>query len=46
MFVDDVAVEPWIKATAHALVWVVPAAGIVFVIGMAKWLERRHALGK
>ena len=45
MFVEDVAVEPWIKANAHALVWVVPAAGVVIVIGIAKWLERRHAIG-
>ena len=43
MFVEDVAVEPWIKANAHALSWVVPIAGIVLVIGVAKWLERRHA---
>jgi YjbE family integral membrane protein len=43
MFVEDVAVEPWIKANAHALAWVVPIAGIVLVIGVAKWLERRHA---
>jgi len=45
MFVEDVAVEPWIKANAHALVWVIPAAGVVIVIGIAKWLERRHAIG-
>ena len=45
MFVEDVAVEPWIKANAHALVWVVPAAGVAIVIGVAKWLERRHAMG-
>jgi YjbE family integral membrane protein len=45
MFVEDVAVEPWIKANAHALAWVVPIAGIVLVIGVAKWLERRHGLG-
>ena len=45
MFVEDVAVEPWIKANAHALVWVIPAAGVMLVIGIAKWLERRHATG-
>ena len=45
MFVEDVAVEPWIKTNAHALVWVIPAAGVVIVIGIAKWLERRHAIG-
>ena len=45
MFVEDVAVEPWLKANAHALVWVIPAAGVVIVIGIAKWLERRHAIG-
>jgi len=45
MFVEDVAVEPWIKVNAHALVWVIPAAGVVLVIGVAKWLERRHATG-
>jgi predicted tellurium resistance membrane protein TerC len=45
MFVEDSAVEPWIKGNAHAVVWVVPAAGVVLVIGIAKWLERRHAAG-
>ena len=45
MFVEDVAVGPWIRANAHALEWVVPAAGVVIVIGIAKWLERRHAIG-
>ena len=45
MFVEDVAVEPWIKANAHALVWVIPAAGVMLVIGIAKCLERRHATG-
>ena len=43
MFVEDVAAEPWIRANAHALSWVVPVTGIVLVIGVAKWLERRHA---
>jgi hypothetical protein len=38
MFVDDVAIEAWIKATA-----VVPVAGVVLVIDVANWLDRRHA---
>ena len=42
MVVEDVAIEPWIKANAHALEWIIPAAGIVVVIGVAKWMQRRH----
>ena len=42
MVVEDVAIEPWIEANAHALAWIIPAAGIVVVIGVAKWMQRRH----
>jgi len=45
MFVEDVAIEAWVKANAHALRWVIPAAGVVLVIGVAKWLDRRRANG-
>jgi predicted tellurium resistance membrane protein TerC len=46
MFVEDVAIEPWIEAHARALEWVIPLAGIVLVIAVAKWLERRQMTGK
>jgi YjbE family integral membrane protein len=42
MLVEDVAIAPWISANAHVLHWIVPAAGIVLVIGVAKWMQRRH----
>jgi YjbE family integral membrane protein len=46
MFITDVAVEPWILANAHWMEWVIPAAGIAFVIGVAKWMQgRRTAAG-
>jgi len=43
MLVEDVAVEPWIKANAHALEWVVPVLGIGVVVTIARWLERRRS---
>jgi hypothetical protein len=44
MIVEDAALVPWIEANARWLVWVLPAAGVVIVIGVAKWLQRRHAV--
>ena len=43
MMVEDAALVPWIEATAPWLHWVLPAAGIVAVVGVAKWVQRRHA---
>jgi YjbE family integral membrane protein len=43
MIVEDTALAPWVKANAHALEWGLPIAGIVFVIGVAKWMQSRHA---
>jgi YjbE family integral membrane protein len=43
MLVEDVAVEPWIAANAHALSWVVPVAGILVVVGAARWMQRRQS---
>ncbi len=45
MLVEDVAIAPWITANAHVLHWIVPAGGIVLVVGVAKWMQRRHPAG-
>jgi len=42
MIVEDAALAPWIEATAPWLHWILPVAGIVAVIGVAKWVQRRH----
>jgi YjbE family integral membrane protein len=43
MLVTDVVVQPWIDANAHWLHWAIPAAGIAIVVGVAKWMQARHA---
>jgi YjbE family integral membrane protein len=43
MMVEDAAVAPWIGAHAHWLDWVLPAAGVLVVVGVAKALQRRGA---
>jgi YjbE family integral membrane protein len=43
MIVEDQALEPWIGSHAHWLAWALPAAGVVLVIAVAKWLQRRQA---
>jgi predicted tellurium resistance membrane protein TerC len=43
MMVEDGAVAPWIGAHAHWLDWVLPAAGVLVVVGVAKVLQRRAA---
>lgn len=43
MFVTDSAIEPWINANVHWMHWAVPILGIVFVVGVAKWLQQRNA---
>jgi YjbE family integral membrane protein len=41
MMIEDTAVAPWIAAQAPWLRWIVPAAGILVVVGAAKWVQRR-----
>ena len=41
MMVADTAVAPWIAERAAWLHWAAPAAGIVAVVAVAKWLEAR-----
>ena len=42
MIVDDAALSAWVHANARWLLWLVPAAGVVVVIGIAKTIERRR----
>jgi YjbE family integral membrane protein len=42
MIVEDAALAPWIEATVPWLHWILPVAGIVAVIGVAKWVQRRQ----
>jgi cytochrome c-type biogenesis protein CcmH/NrfF len=42
-FVEDAATAPWVNA--HALVWAVPIVGVVLVIAVATWLQRRRRGG-
>ena len=46
MMIEDTAVQPWIDANAHWLHWIGPVAGIAFVVGVARLLQRRHATSK
>lgn len=39
MMVADTAVAPWINVHAGWLHWVLPAAGVVVVIAVAKWMQ-------
>jgi YjbE family integral membrane protein len=39
MMVADTAVAPWINDHAAWLHWVLPAAGVVVVIAVAKWMQ-------
>ncbi|HQR11795.1 MAG TPA: TerC family protein [Casimicrobiaceae bacterium] len=41
MLVEDVALMPWIEAQAPWLEWVGPVAGVVVVLGVAQWMNRR-----
>ena len=40
MMVEDAAIAPWIGAHAHWLEWLVPVAGVLVVIGVARALRR------
>ena len=42
MIVQDPAIHDWVAPQGRWPHWVIPIAGIVFVIVVAKWLERRH----
>ena len=43
MIVEDVALAPWLEGRAHVLHWAVPIAGVVLVVGVAKWMQARQA---
>lgn len=45
MIVEDSALAPWIEGHAHALHWAVPIAGVLLVVGVAKWMQSRQAAG-
>jgi len=40
MVVGDPALADWLAHAPHWLHWAIPAAGVVFVVGVAKWLDR------
>ena len=44
MIVTDTSILPWIDANAHWLHWVIPAAGVVFVVAVAKIMQRRRTV--
>ena len=41
MIVMDTAIAPWIDANAPWLHWALPVAGILIVVGAAKWMQMR-----
>jgi YjbE family integral membrane protein len=41
MMVMDTAIAPWIDAHAPWLHWALPVAGILIVVGAAKWMQMR-----
>ena len=43
LIVEDSAIVDWVHAHATWLTWVAPVAGVILVVGLAKWLQRRHA---
>lgn len=43
MAVTDPVIDAWVKASAAWLHWAAPAAGVVFVIALGKWLAARAA---
>ena len=43
LIVEDSAIVDWAHTHAMWLRWVAPAAGVILVIGVARWLQRRHA---
>jgi YjbE family integral membrane protein len=45
MAATDPVVKDWVDASAAWLHWVAPAAGVVFVVALGKWLAARAAAG-
>ena len=43
LIVEDSAIVGWVATHALWLHWAAPVVGVVLVIGLAKWLQRRHA---
>jgi YjbE family integral membrane protein len=43
LIVEDSAIADWVHVHAYWLTWAAPAAGIVLVVGAAKWLQRHRA---
>jgi len=39
-------VKDWVDANAAWLHWVAPAAGVVFVVALGKWLAARAEAGR
>lgn len=46
MAVTDPVVKDWVDANAAWLHWAAPAAGVVFVVGLGKWLAARVEAGR
>jgi YjbE family integral membrane protein len=44
MIVEDEVLAAWIDRNARWLEWSLPAAGVVLVIAVAKWMERQRAV--
>jgi predicted tellurium resistance membrane protein TerC len=42
LIVEDMAVVDWVHAHAAWLTWAAPIAGVLLVVGPAKWLQSRH----
>ncbi len=42
MIVQDPALHDWVAAQGRWMHWVIPLAGVVLVIAVAKWLEHRR----
>jgi len=42
LIVEDSAIADWVHNRAAWLEWAAPAAGVVTVIGLAKWMQRRR----
>jgi predicted tellurium resistance membrane protein TerC len=43
MVVEDPGLAHWIAAGPHWLHWGIPIAGVLLVIGVAKWIDRGRA---
>ena len=43
LIVEDSAIADWVHVNAAWLTWAAPTAGIVLVVGVAKWLQRHRA---